>query len=102
MEAENLEELGRRFTGPLTFGTAGLRGPLRAGPAGMNAAVATRAPARLGPRARRRSRLVAGRRRACGRWRGDRVRRPSAVRRVRPDLGGGADRRRVRGAGPAE
>jgi phosphomannomutase len=47
IEASDLEELGRRFAGPLTFGTAGLRGPLRAGPAGMNAAVVTRAAAGL-------------------------------------------------------
>jgi phosphomannomutase len=47
IEAENSEELARRFAGPLTFGTAGLRGPLRAGPAGMNAAVVTRAAAGL-------------------------------------------------------
>jgi phosphomannomutase len=48
IEAENVEELSRRFAGPLTFGTAGLRGPLRAGPAGMNAAVVSRAAAGLG------------------------------------------------------
>jgi phosphomannomutase len=47
IEAENVSELARRFAGPLTFGTAGLRGPLRAGPAGMNAAVVTRAAAGL-------------------------------------------------------
>jgi phosphomannomutase len=47
IEASDLDELGRRFAGPLTFGTAGLRGPLRAGPAGMNAAVVTRAAAGL-------------------------------------------------------
>ncbi len=29
-------ELERRFAAPLTFGTAGLRGPVMAGPAGMN------------------------------------------------------------------
>jgi len=48
IEAEDVDELGRRFAGPLTFGTAGLRGPLRAGPAGMNAALVTRAAAGLG------------------------------------------------------
>jgi phosphomannomutase len=48
VDAENTTELERRFAGPLTFGTAGLRGPLRAGPAGMNAAVVTRAAAGLG------------------------------------------------------
>ena len=48
VSASDLDELGRRFAGPLTFGTAGLRGPLRAGPAGMNAAVVTRAAAGLG------------------------------------------------------
>jgi phosphomannomutase len=47
VEAENWSELGLRFAGPLAFGTAGLRGPLRAGPSGMNAAVVTRAAAGL-------------------------------------------------------
>lgn len=37
------DELERRFAQPLTFGTAGLRGPLRAGPSGMNLAVVLRA-----------------------------------------------------------
>lgn len=40
-------ELADRFAGPLAFGTAGLRGPLRAGPNGMNLAVVTQAAAGL-------------------------------------------------------
>ncbi|OZD68754.1 phosphomannomutase [Rhodococcus sp. 05-340-1] len=38
-------ELADRFSGPLTFGTAGLRGPVRAGPNGMNVAVVTKTSA---------------------------------------------------------
>ncbi len=41
-------ELADRFSAPLTFGTAGLRGPLRAGPNGMNVAVVTRTTAGIG------------------------------------------------------
>ena len=37
------DELADRFARPLTFGTAGLRGPMRAGPNGMNLAVVLRA-----------------------------------------------------------
>ncbi|MEI8127436.1 MAG: phospho-sugar mutase [Actinomycetota bacterium] len=36
VETAQDQELLHRFTSPLTFGTAGLRGPVQAGPAGMN------------------------------------------------------------------
>jgi len=42
-DANDVTELERRFATPLTFGTAGLRGPEMAGPAGMNRATVRRA-----------------------------------------------------------
>lgn len=42
-DAGAAEELADRFSAPLAFGTAGLRGPMRAGPNGMNLAVVLRA-----------------------------------------------------------
>ena len=43
LESDEEAELERRFATPLTFGTAGLRGPEMAGPAGMNRATVRRA-----------------------------------------------------------
>jgi phosphomannomutase len=42
---EAVAELADRMSGPLTFGTAGLRGPVRSGPNGMNRAVVVRTTA---------------------------------------------------------
>ncbi|WP_066905446.1 phospho-sugar mutase [Millisia brevis] len=47
LRKQDPEELAERFRGRLTFGTAGLRGPLRAGPNGMNEAVVCAATAGL-------------------------------------------------------
>jgi phosphomannomutase len=44
---DTADDLADRFAGPLTFGTAGLRGRLRAGPNGMNLAVVRAAAAGL-------------------------------------------------------
>ena len=70
------EELDERFAQPLTFGTAGLRGPLRGGPNGMNLAVVLRT-------------TLGGRQGAQGPWpgrprRGGRPRRPPRLRGLRP------------------
>lgn len=40
-----IDDLTDRMAGPLVFGTAGLRGPVRSGPNGMNRAVVTRTSA---------------------------------------------------------
>lgn len=42
------DELAERFRAPLSFGTAGLRGEVRAGPNGMNVAVVVRTSAGIG------------------------------------------------------
>jgi phosphomannomutase len=44
---ETSAELADRFAGPLTFGTSGMRGRMRAGPNGMNLAVIRKAAAGL-------------------------------------------------------
>ena len=44
-DAAALEDLDSRFSGPLTFGTAGLRGAVAAGESRMNVALVTRATA---------------------------------------------------------
>ncbi len=47
LEAGDEQALAARFGSPLRFGTAGLRGPLQAGPSGMNRAVVRTAAAGL-------------------------------------------------------
>ncbi|WLQ50549.1 phospho-sugar mutase [Streptomyces poriferorum] len=47
IDAEDLDEIGARFSGTLQFGTAGLRGEIGAGPMRMNRAVVIRAAAGL-------------------------------------------------------
>ena len=47
LDAGDEDAVADRFAGRLAFGTAGLRGPLRAGPNGMNRAVVRRTAAGL-------------------------------------------------------
>jgi phosphomannomutase len=47
LDAGDGPALGERFAGPLSFGTAGIRGPMRAGPNGMNRATVRRTAAGL-------------------------------------------------------
>jgi len=48
LETDNLPELRLSFAGQLSFGTAGMRGPLRPGPAGMNLAQVARVTTAVG------------------------------------------------------
>jgi phosphomannomutase len=63
LDSENIEELNRSFNGFLEFGTAGLRGPVRPGPSGMNRAVVGRTAAGIAQflKSRGLSRVVIGR-----------------------------------------
>ena len=63
LEIENESELAKSFNGFLEFGTAGLRGPLRPGPSGMNRAVVGRTAAAIAQylKARDLSKIVIGR-----------------------------------------
>ncbi|PIE41969.1 MAG: phosphomannomutase [Gammaproteobacteria bacterium] len=47
IDANDIAELEKRFSGRLQFGTAGLRGPLQAGPMGMNRVLVAQAAAGL-------------------------------------------------------
>lgn len=61
LEAADAAALTDRFSGPLQFGTAGLRGPVRAGPYGMNRVVVRRTAAGLAGFLGRGTTVVVGR-----------------------------------------
>jgi phosphomannomutase len=61
LDAGDTAALADRFAGPLHFGTAGLRGPVRGGPNGMNRAVVRRTAAGLAAHLGRGTTVVVGR-----------------------------------------